>query len=41
MMEEALYLGVNTNLAEILAYCKSFADFNKDIVALNLIEYHT
>ena len=40
MMEEALYLGIKTNLSEILSYCRCFAHHRKDIVALNLINFH-
>ena len=39
-MDEALYLGVKTNLPEILSYCRSFANYKKDIVALSILNLH-
>ena len=40
MMEDAIYLGVKTGIQEILAHCQSFANLNKDVAALALLEYH-
>jgi hypothetical protein len=37
MMDEALYLGTRTNLQEILSYCRSFATYQKDTIALNVL----
>ena len=40
MMDEAIYLGVKTNLSEILSYCRNFANYRKDIVALSILNMH-
>jgi hypothetical protein len=40
MIDEALYLGIKTNLPEILSYCVSFANYRKDIVAHALLKMH-
>ena len=40
MMDDALYIGLKTNLQQILALCQAYAFFNKDIVALNLLDHH-
>lgn len=40
MIEDALYLGVKTKLAEIINYVHSVALLKKDIVTLNLLHLH-
>jgi len=40
MTEEAIYLALKTNQPEIQAVCRSHAQMNNDIVAINLLEFH-
>jgi len=41
MMDEAIYLAVKTNIPEVFTYCMMYANIKKDIVSINLLNYHT
>ena len=40
MMDEAIFIAIKTNQQDIISYTKAIAHIRKDIVALNMIEFH-
>ena len=40
MMDEAVFLAIKTNQPEIISYCKAMAHHRKDVIALNMLEFH-
>ena len=40
MTDEATYLAIKTNVPEIINYCLAFATLRKDVITVNLLNYH-